>query len=55
LVAGDNRGRLIHEFITRFRWTGKTFIISAVTGEGCNRLCQNIMGYLEEYGELARL
>lgn len=53
LVAGDNRDRLIHEFITRFRWTGKTFIISAVTGEGCNRLCQNIMGYLEEYGELA--
>lgn len=34
--------------IKALHWTGPTFLISAVTGEGCRALCLAVMDYLEE-------
>jgi len=48
LVPAAERTAVTQKFIADFGWEGKSFIISALTGEGCKELTYAIMGYLEE-------
>jgi GTPase len=48
LLPGDQRDRTVRGFLRKLRWTGRTFSISALTGEGCQALVYAIMDYLDE-------
>jgi GTP-binding protein len=50
LVAADEREKKVKAFLRRFGWKGKTFIISALTGEGCRELTYAVMEHLEQQG-----
>ena len=39
--------RAVKRFLRRFRWHGKSFIISALTGEGCRELVFAVMKHLD--------
>jgi GTP-binding protein len=47
MLPEKDRDRLCREFIRSLRWDEKSFIISALTGEGCRELTYAIMEYLE--------
>ena len=47
LPAGD-RDRAVRRFLRNFHWRGKSFIISALTGEGCRELVFAVMKHLEQ-------
>ena len=38
----------MQQFLRDFGWEGRSFIISALTGEGCKALTYAIMEYLEQ-------
>ena len=48
LVAPDARAAHCDAFVERLRYTGPVYHISALSGEGCQELCQAIMNYLED-------
>jgi GTP-binding protein len=48
LLAPGERAERAQRFIADFGWTDKSFIISALTGEGCKDLTYAIMEYLDE-------
>jgi GTP-binding protein len=48
---GTERAKRISEFKRRLRWTGPTFEISALTGEGCAELCAAIWAHLDRNRE----
>ncbi len=48
LLPGDERATVIRRFIRNFRWKRESFIISALTGEGCRELCYAIMEQLDQ-------
>ena len=48
LLPEDEREKTGKKFMRSFGWKGKSFIISAITGEGCSALTYAIMDYLEE-------
>ncbi len=48
LVTAEERERPVRHFLRGFGWTGKSFIISALTGEGCRELAYAIMEHLEQ-------
>lgn len=48
LIDSGDRAERCKKFIAEFGWQGKSFIISAMTGEGCKELTYAIMEYLEE-------
>ena len=48
LVPGGERGHAVQRFLRNFRWRGKSFIISALTGEGCRELVFAVMKHLEQ-------
>jgi GTP-binding protein len=48
LLPEDEREKTCKKFMRSFGWKGKSFIISAITGEGCSELTYAIMSYLEE-------
>ena len=48
LVPAAERAAVTQKFIADFGWDGKSFIISALTGEGCKALTYAIMEYLEQ-------
>jgi len=48
MVAADARERAVKRFLRDFGWKGKSFIISALTGEGCRELVFAIMRHLEQ-------
>jgi GTP-binding protein len=48
LLAPELRDKTIKKFIKDFGWKGNTFMISALTGEGCKELTYAIMEYLEQ-------
>ena len=52
LVESDQRAERMRRFIADFGWQGKSFIISALKGEGCNELKYAIMEYLDQSIEL---
>ncbi len=47
LVSADARARAARELLARFGWKGKSFIISALTGEGCRELVFAIAEHLD--------
>lgn len=48
MVHEDERDAQLQQFLKEFGWEGKSFIISALTGEGCKALTYAIMDYLEQ-------
>ncbi|GAB1718557.1 MAG: Small GTP-binding protein domain [Nitrosospira sp.] len=53
MLPENDRDRLCREFIRNLGWNEKSFIVSALTGEGCKELTYAIMEYLE-HAEPAR-
>jgi GTP-binding protein len=47
LLQDEERAARMQRFITDYGWTGRSFIISAINGEGCDQLKFAIMDYLE--------
>jgi hypothetical protein len=39
---------LLRAFVRKLGWKGKTFIISALTGEGCQALVYAVMDHLDQ-------
>jgi len=48
LVPAAERAAVTQKFIADFGWEGRSFIISALTGEGCKELTYAIMEYLDK-------
>jgi GTP-binding protein len=48
LVAPGERDGIVRKFVRGLGWKGKSFIISALTGEGCRELTYAIMAHLEQ-------
>lgn len=48
LLPADTREKTIRAFVRKLGWKGKTFTISALTGEGCRALTYAMMDYLEQ-------
>lgn len=48
MLPGDRREKICSDFIHQLGWKEKSFIISALTGEGCKTLTYAIMEHLEE-------
>ncbi|MBM3357472.1 MAG: GTPase ObgE [Betaproteobacteria bacterium] len=48
LVAPAERSRAVRHFLKSFGWKGKSFIISALTGEGCRELAYAVIEQLEK-------
>jgi GTP-binding protein len=51
LVPAAERTAVTQKFNADFGWEDKSFIISALTGEGCKELTYAIMEYLDENKE----
>jgi GTP-binding protein len=51
LIPAAERSRATRAFVKSFGWKGKTFIISALTGEGCRELVYAIAEHLEGAGK----
>ena len=48
LISPEERARAARRFLRRFGWSGRSFIISALTGDGCAELAYAIMDYLDQ-------
>ena len=48
MIPEEEREKKVKEFIKRYKWKGPVFQISALTGMGCDKLCQAIQTYLDE-------
>ena len=48
LLPAETRDKTVRAFVRKLGWKGKTFIISALTGEGCPALDYAIMDHLDE-------
>ncbi len=48
---GTPRAKAVSEFRRRLRWSGPSFEISGLTGEGCAELCRAIWEHLERHRE----
>lgn len=48
LLPEDERDKACKKFIRGLGWKGKSFAISAITGQGCKELTYAIMEYLDE-------
>ena len=48
LLDPEQRDDIARKFVKDLGWKGKSFIISALTGEGCRQLVHAIMDYLEQ-------
>ena len=51
LLDAESREQTVRQFLRSFRWKGKSFIISAITGEGCQELTYAIMDHLDQNRE----
>ena len=48
MLPDDNEKEVCTKFIRNLGWSGKSFIISALSGKGCKQLIYAIMEYLEQ-------
>ena len=48
LLAEGQREKVLKSFVRKLGWKGKTFIISALSGDGCRELVYAIMEHLDE-------
>ena len=53
LLPEDKRDKTVKSFVRKLGWKGKTFTISALTGDGCRALVFAIMDYLDEQRKTA--
>jgi len=49
LVPEDEREALVQRLVSDLGWQGKVFTITAISGEGCEEMCQQIMASVEEH------
>lgn len=49
MMPEDERDEICRQFVEKLGWQDKYFIISALTGEGCQLLTYAIMEYLEQH------
>ena len=47
MLQPEERQKIIKDFLKRFKWDGPVFEVSALNGEGCDRLCYAIQDYLD--------
>ncbi|HWI13288.1 MAG TPA: GTPase ObgE, partial [Burkholderiales bacterium] len=47
LLPHDQRATLVQKFLRRLGWKRRTFVISALNGEGCRELTYAVMEHLE--------
>jgi GTPase len=47
LLPEESRDQTVKAIVRRLRWKGKVFVISAISGAGCDALVQAIMGHLD--------
>jgi GTP-binding protein len=47
MLQPEERQKVIKDFLKRFKWNGPVFEVSALNGEGCDRLCYAIQDYLD--------
>ena len=47
MLQPEERQKVIKDFLKRFKWDGPVFEVSALNGEGCDRLCYAIQDYLD--------
>ena len=48
IVPEEERAARVKDFLKRYKWKGPSFIISALTGEGCLALTYAIMAHLDQ-------
>ena len=53
MIPAEERARTVKRFLKDLGWKGKSFIISALTGEGCRELSFAVMEHLEQRTETA--
>jgi GTP-binding protein len=51
LLPAEEREEICRKFLRSLGWKGKSFAISAITGEGCKELVYAIMDYLDQEPE----
>ena len=49
MIPAEQRDQLCQEFLQKLDWQDQYFIISTLTGEGCQLLTYTIMDYLEHH------
>jgi len=49
MIPAEERARTVKRFLKDLGWKGKSFIISALTGEGCRELSFAVMEHLERH------
>jgi len=54
MVPEEERVKRVADFIKRYKWKGPVFEISALTGQGCEKLCYAIYDYLAKFGAAGR-
>jgi GTP-binding protein len=47
MLQPEERQKVIKDFLKSFKWDGPVFEVSALNGEGCDRLCYAIQDYLD--------
>ena len=47
-IPDDERQARCEEVIQGLGWTGPVFIVSGVSGEGCDEVCQSIAAYYSD-------
>ena len=52
LLAEDERRERVQMVAASLDWKGPVYVVSAATGEGLRRLCQDVMRWLEDIGAL---
>ena len=48
MLQDEEREQALKRFLKAYRWKGKWFAISALTGAGCRELCFAIMDHLTQ-------
>jgi GTP-binding protein len=48
MLQDESEKEICTEFSSKLGWSGKIFVISALTGKGCQKLVYAIMEYLEQ-------
>ncbi len=48
LLPAETREKTVKTFVRKLGWKGRTFVISALSGEGCNALTFAVMDHLDE-------
>jgi GTP-binding protein len=54
LIPENERAKRMRDFCKAYGWKGETFIISALTGEGCRELAFRIMDHLQQPAPAAK-